>query len=176
MYDLRFSQTDPSAVFDMAPKPPPADIYQAESYRAEDSVGYLMKRIVLSIVSRADLELAQHELTNAQWAPLMRLQKFGRSNVAELARWSNVDGGSMTRLLDRLEKKKLCRRIRSVDDRRVVHVELTPEGAAAIAVVPGVLARVMNDHLAGFSRAEWLALKGYLERMVDNGSALHPGE
>lgn len=157
----------------MATKPIPADIYRPQNYRAEDSVGYLMKRIMLSIVNQADLELGQHDLTNAQWAPMLRLQKLGRSNVAELARWSNVDGGSMTRLLDRLEKKNLCRRIRSTNDRRVVHVELTPEGAAAIAVVPGVLARVMNAHLAGFSRAEWLALKGYLERMVDNGNALH---
>jgi len=92
--------------------------------------------------------------------------------VAELARWLQIDAGAMTRLLDRLEKKQLCKRVRSTDDRRVVQVELTPQGRAAIAEVPAVLADVLNAHLAGFSKTEWLALKGYLERMLENGEAL----
>jgi DNA-binding MarR family transcriptional regulator len=83
-----------------------------------------------------------------------------------------TDAGAMTRLLDRLEKKKLCKRIRSTADRRVVQVELTPEGLAAIAEVPAVLAEVLNAHLAGFSRAEWLALKDFLQRMARTGDAL----
>jgi DNA-binding MarR family transcriptional regulator len=83
-----------------------------------------------------------------------------------------TDAGAMTRLLDRLERKQLCKRIRSMTDRRVVQVELTPEGLAAIAEVPAVLAEVMNAHLAGFTMSEWLALKGYLQRMVQTGEAL----
>ena len=78
----------------------------------------------------------------------------------------------MTRLLDRLEKKGLCKRVRSTEDRRVVQVELTPEGEAAIQQVPAVLADVMNAHLAGFSKTEWQALKGYLQRMLATGDAL----
>jgi DNA-binding MarR family transcriptional regulator len=96
--------------------------------------------------------------------------------VVELARWSNVDAGSMTRLLDRLEKKNLVKRVRSTDDRRVVQVELTPEGRAAVAQAPAVLARVLNAHLAGFSKTEWQALKTYLRRMADNGDALRQAD
>src|SRR5439155_20019978 len=107
----------------------PADFYRAAGYCAEESVAYLMKRIMLSIVSQADKRLDEHGLTSAQWGPLMRLQTVGgASTVAELARWLNVDAGAMTRLLDRLEKKNLCKRVRSTEDRRVVQVELTPEG------------------------------------------------
>jgi len=51
-------------------------------------------------------------------------------------------------------------------------VELTPEGQAAIVEVPAVLAEVMNAHLAGFSKTEWLALKTYLKRMVETGEAM----
>ena len=151
---------------------PAADFYQAAGYRAEESVGYLMKRVMLSIVAQADKRLGEHGLTSAQWAPLLRLQSSGGSTVAELARWSHVDAGAMTRLLDRLEKKGLCKRIRSTDDRRVVYVELTPEGDAAITEVPAVLAEVMNAHLAGFSKSEWHALKTYLKRMVETGETL----
>ncbi|HEY9238004.1 MAG TPA: MarR family transcriptional regulator [Burkholderiaceae bacterium] len=156
----------------MTRPPPPADFYRAAGYCAEESVGYLMKRIVVSIVSQADKRLDAHGLTSAQWGPLMRLKNHGASTVAELARWLNVDAGAMTRLLDRLEKKGLCKRVRSTEDRRVVQVELTPDGEAAIAEVPAVLAEVLNAHLAGFSKTEWLALRNYLERMLEAGDAM----
>ena len=151
---------------------PPADFYRPASYCAEESVGYLMKRIMWSIVYQADKRLDQHGLTSAQWGPLLRLHNAGRSTVAELARWLNVDAGAMTRLLDRLEKKGLCKRVRSTEDRRVVQVELTPAGEAAIVEVPGVLAEVMNAHLGGFSKTEWQALKNYLQRMIANGEGM----
>jgi DNA-binding MarR family transcriptional regulator len=96
--------------------------------------------------------------------------------VAELARRMFIDAGAMTRMLDRLEKKQLCKRVRSTDDRRVVQVELTPQGAEAITEVPAVLADVLNAHLAGFSKTEWQALKGYLQRLVDNGEALRAAD
>lgn len=156
----------------MSLAPAPVQIYEAGSYCAEESVGYLMKRVLLSIAQQADKRLGEVDLTMAQWAPLMRMRQVGQVPVAELARWVNSDAGAMTRLLDRLEKKGLCKRVRSLEDRRVVLMELTPEGLAAIEHVPAVLAEVMNLHLAGFSKTEWQALKVYLGRMVDNGEAL----
>ena len=156
--------------------PPPAKFYQPASFCAQESVGYLMKRIMLSIVHQADKRLDAHGLTSAQWGPLMRLRSAGNCTVAELARWAQVDAGAMTRLLDRLEKKQLCKRVRSTEDRRVVLVELTPEGEAAITEVPAVLAEVMNAHLSGFSKADWLTLKTYLGRMVETGDALREAD
>jgi DNA-binding MarR family transcriptional regulator len=153
--------------------PAPAEFYVANGYALEESVGYLMKRIMMSIVQQADKRLEAHGLTNAQWGPLMHIKKSGgRATVAELSRWLQVDAGAMTRLLDRLEKKGLCKRVRSTEDRRVVQIELTPEGEASITEVPKVLCDVLNAHLAGFSKSEWLALRGYLKRMYDTGEAL----
>ena len=150
----------------------PATFYNPERYCAEESVGYLMKRVMLSVVYQADKRLEAHDLTSAQWGPLLRLHKSGGSTVAELARWLQIDAGAMTRLLDRLEKKGLCKRVRSTADRRVVQVELTPDGEAAICHVPGVLAEVMNAHLAGFSKTEWQALTTYLQRILKTGEAM----
>ena len=87
-----------------------------------------------------------------------------------------TDPGAMTRLLDRLEAKGFCRRERSTDDRRVVRVELTPEGEVAAQEVPIVLAQVLNEHLAGFSKTEWAQLKDMLRRMVSNGEAAETGK
>ncbi len=150
----------------------PCNFYSPSSYRAEESVGHLMKRVLMSIVSHADKRLGEHGLTSAQWGPLLRLQNVGPSTVAELARWLQVDAGAMTRLLDRLERKGLVKRVRSTEDRRVVQVELTEAGSAAIVEVPTVLADVLNAHLAGFSKTECIALKSYLLRMVATGEGL----
>ena len=99
------------------------------------------------------------------------LQRSRASTVAELARETQSDPGAMTRLLDRLEAKGFCRRQRSTDDRRVVRIELTPEGELAAQEVPIVLSEVLNEHLAGFSKTEWSQLKDMLKRMVANGEA-----
>jgi DNA-binding MarR family transcriptional regulator len=131
-----------------------------------------MKRVLGSIAQQVDQGLSEHGLTQAQWGPLFRMREAESSTVAGLAREMHMDVGAMTRLLDRLEKKGLCRRERSTEDRRVVQVELTPEGERAAAEVPPVLAEVLNHHLAGFSRAEWEALKEMLRRMLVNGETL----
>ena len=156
----------------MPPSPRPAAFYNARAYRPQESVGYLMKRITMSIAAQVDKRLVAVDLTSAQWGPLLTLRRAGPCTVVELARCLQVDAGAMTRLLDRLEKKGLCKRSRSTSDRRVVQVDLTPEGAAAIDDVPALLAQVMNAHLAGFTKAEWQALTGYLQRMLAAGDAL----
>ena len=156
----------------MARIPAPPDLYRAGTYCAEDSVAYLMKRVLASFIQQAELRLEPQDLTHAQWMPLFKLRQARRMAVAELARELQMDAGAMTRLLDRLEKKGLCKRVRSTEDRRVVMLELTPEGEAAAELVPGVLTDVLNAHLAGFSKTEWQALMGYLRRMLDNGEAM----
>lgn len=160
----------------MSPPVEPARFYSAKSFTAEESVGFLMKQVMLSLTQQIDRRLASHDLTTAQWSPLMRLKKEGPSTVAELARCLAMDAGAMTRLLDRLEKKGLCKRTRSVEDRRVVQVDLTPEGHAALRNVPAMLSEVLNLHLAGFSEDEWNTLRHLLRRMAENGEKLrdHP--
>lgn len=156
----------------MARNPVPADLYAPGTYCAEESVAYLMKRVLASFIQQAEVRLEPHDLTHAQWMPLFKLRQAKRMAVAELARQLNMDAGATTRLLDRLEKKGLCKRVRSLEDRRVVMLELTPEGEASAELVPGVLTDVLNAHLAGFSKTEWQALKSYLNRMLENGEAL----
>jgi len=149
----------------------PANFYRASGYCADDSVGYLMRRVLMAITQAADRRLEPDGLTHTQWGPLFMLRSSRASTVAELARELQTDPGAMTRLLDRLEAKGLCRRERSTDDRRVVRIALTAEGDAAASRVPAVLAQVMNQTLSGFSRAEWESLKGMLHRMLANAEA-----
>ena len=152
---------------------PLIDFYRAEGYIPDDSVGYLMRRIISLVSQGVERELEPTGLTNAQWVPLLKLYMGRASTAAELARQCDLDAGSMTRLLDRLEAKELCRRIRSSDDRRVVNLELTDAGRAAAQEIPGILCGVQNALLAGFSAEEWETLQGYLRRMLDTAQTLH---
>lgn len=154
------------------PSPAPAAFYTPESLQPETSVGLLMKRVMQSLMLQIDRRLLAHDLTHAQWLPLYHLAKGGCDTMAALARDQSLDPGAMTRALDRLEAKGLLRRVRSLQDRRVVKLELTDAGRDVSRHVPGVLSEVLNAHLAGFSQAEWQLLLGLLQRMVANGDAL----
>ncbi len=147
--------------------------YKAETYEADESIGYLMRRILTVVSQSVEAQMCEPgSPTYPQWIPLHKLQMGKATTVAELARECQLDTGAMTRLLDRLEAKGLCRRVRSVADRRVVNIELTEEGDLSASQVPHVLSRVQNETLAGFTHAEWEQLKGYLHRILDNAQAL----
>jgi len=172
MSDPKTSGTEP-------PAPSPGKLpevkpfYKAENYRAEESIGYMMRRILTAVGQSVEIHMCEPgSPTYPQWVPLHKLHIGQATTVAELARECQLDTGAMTRLLDRLEAKGLCRRVRSVADRRVVNIELTDEGRAAAEEVPHVLSRVQNEHLAGFTNEEWQQLKSYLRRILDNAQAL----
>jgi DNA-binding MarR family transcriptional regulator len=150
---------------------PPADFYAPERYCSEDSMGFLMRRIMQSLINEVDRRLESEGLTHAQWTPLFVLFKGRASTLAELARELHIDPGALTRTLDRLEAKGLCRRIRSTEDRRVSHLELTAAGLAAAAKVPSVLSDVQNIYLSGFSQDEWRQLLDMLRRINGNADA-----
>ena len=146
--------------------------YTPGNYQRCESLGWLLRRLKQSIVSAADVHLSEHDLTHAQWGPLLLLHMNGPSSVAHLVRELDTDAGAMTRLLDRLEAKNLCQRERSADDRRVVMVNLSEEGLKITAEMTAVLSDVFNAHLDGFSEDEWRLLLKMLQRMLANGEAL----
>ena len=150
-------------------------IYDRATYARENSMGYLMRRIGQLMVGEVDRQLGCSGLTHAQWAPLFLIHRGEANTLAALARELQVDAGALTRTLDRLEAKGLCRRERSAEDRRVVNLTLTPEGKKAAEPVPGILCDVSNAMLAGFSQSEWQTMMGFLRRIVANAEALKDG-
>lgn len=166
--------TDSSTTSDDAPvaSTPPAPIYVKGSWKRENSFGYLMRRVVQMMVGVVDKRLDSHGLTQAQWTPMFMISKGECNTLAALSRELQLDAGALTRTLDRLEAKGLCKRVRSTEDRRVVHLSLTEEGETAIAPVPGVLCDVSNALLEGFSQEEWQTLMVLLRRILVNAETL----
>ena len=123
----------------MQDKPQSASFYQPGQYRPQESVGYLMKKVISSILVQADTRLSCCELTYAQWLPLYKLVMNEGHTMAGLARDLEIDPGAMTRSLDRLEAKGLVRRERSTEDRRVVNVSITQQGLELLSHLDGVV-------------------------------------
>ncbi|MGI9133707.1 MAG: MarR family winged helix-turn-helix transcriptional regulator [Rhodoferax sp.] len=149
-----------------------ADFYQAHNYQPEEGVGYLMRQIVSLAAREIEHQLAPTDLTNAQWIPLFKLYRKHATTAAELARTCHLDAGAMTRMLDRLEAKGLCHRVRSEQDRRVVNLALTDGGTVAAQGIPAVLCDAQNALLAGFDAQEFETLKSFLRRILDNAQSL----
>ncbi len=129
-----------------------------------------IKFALSSLVRRVDRRMQPLELTGLQWEPVMMLWLKRADTVAGLARVSQVGFPSMSRMLDRLEEKKLLRRERSAVDRRVVNVHLTPKGRRVAGRIWPIVVEGMNVHLEGFRKDELARFNDYLARMLVNGA------
>ena len=145
--------------------------YRGDDYRIEESIGYLMRLGVASVLRNADRELKKEGLTGVQVLPLLAIAQGKAVNASELSRLVGTDPGAATRMLDRLQAKGLVRRARSTHDRRVVRLEVTAAGQKIAARIPRALANVLNRHLRGFTRTEFEQLRTLLARVIANGNA-----
>jgi MarR family transcriptional regulator, multiple antibiotic resistance protein MarR len=139
------------------------------------SVGLLMSRARMSVLTSLDAELEPFGLTGVQYGVLKHLAERTGGTAADLCRAMHYDTGSMTRMLDRLEEKGFLRRERCKDDRRVVYLRLTTAGREHLPRLHVAAVRVFDRHLAGFSPAEIDNLKHYLGRMIENGQPARHG-
>jgi DNA-binding MarR family transcriptional regulator len=151
------------------------DIYDNATYQPCRTIGSLMSRVkaeMLAALDRelsADKRLAPLEMSAAQYIIIANLAGPQEpKSAAELCKGISYDAGAMTRMLDRLESKGLIRRTRSVQDRRLMELELTEEGRAAYPRMREISMSVANRFLRGFSKAEARQLEGLLNRMLEN--------
>ena len=149
-------------------RPGDPEFYRGDDWQIGESIGYLLKLVRHSMDRAVDAEMAEHDLTGVQWAPLLMIDKGLGSTAAELARIACTDTGAVTRMLDRLEAKGLLRRSPCPKDRRVVQLELTDEGQALCQKIPYGLARVMNSMLRGFTAEEVATFKSLTRRILAN--------
>lgn len=91
-------------------------------------------RVLVAIAARSLADLDE-DVTLSQYRSLVVLASRGPQGVAALARLLGVTPPTATRLCDRLVRKGLIRRRSDRNDRRQVHISLTPRGEQLVAVV-----------------------------------------
>jgi len=95
------------------------------------------------------------ELNRTDLRCLDILGSAGRLTAGHIARQMHMTTGAVTIMLDRLERRGLAKRTRDEQDRRRVHVELTPAAQERIAAVYDelILGEAMR-RIAGYTIAE----------------------
>jgi DNA-binding MarR family transcriptional regulator len=152
----------------------PEQFYDADTYRARDSVGYLVRRLTSILTARIESAFAPHDFTLTQWSVLMHLRDGLATTASDLASAFQHDSGALTRLLDQLERRSLIVRRRSMRDRRVVALALTPAGHKTIKALLPVVVAEMNAALAPLSHAEFEQFRGTLVRVLDHAQGPPP--
>ncbi|MET0863264.1 MAG: MarR family transcriptional regulator [Nakamurella sp.] len=103
-------------------------------------------------------------LTHPQYLVMLALWQYAPLSVKRLSALLQLDPGTLSPLLKRLEAAGLLTRRRASQDERLLSVELTDAGAAlrdqALGVPPAVVQRL------GMTVAELQALHGALTRVI----------
>lgn len=130
------------------------------------------KAAVLGILRAADVMrrrgtalLAPYDLTLQQYNVLRILRGArpdGLCTLTIVERMLEQTPG-ITRLIDRLEAKKLVVRVRSEEDRRQVWCRITPAGLRLLAKLDAPVGNLDRTTVARLSRGEQVALARLLE-------------
>ena len=112
--------------------------------------GFRVARIARRLRQAVDAELRVLGLTEATWRPLVYVRRLGDGvRQKELATALSIEGPSLVRLLDSLERRGLIERRADESDRRARGIHLTRSGrelAKRAAKVGGeVQARMLAD-------------------------------
>jgi DNA-binding MarR family transcriptional regulator len=149
-----------------------SSFYDAKTYKARDSVGYLVRRAGNLMTTRVEAVFADHEITFAQWLVLMKLRDGLATTAAEIARDMCHDSGALTRVIDQLAQRGLIERTRGQEDRRTIALALTKEGLRTVnALVPTVV-DLLNMALVDFTDDEVSTLTRLLNKLIDGVTAV----
>jgi MarR family transcriptional regulator for hemolysin len=102
------------------------------------------------------------------WLILSSLKQSLWSTQLDLARSLGIEGPTLTRHLDNLERNGLVSRRRSETDRRAFRVELTDAGEAAYDRLLGAVIAFNQRLGSGLSRDDLRRLDEMLTRLADN--------
>ncbi|MDB5739068.1 MAG: hypothetical protein JWP16_108 [Alphaproteobacteria bacterium] len=140
--------------------------YTEKNYAMRNSVGYLMRICTNRLLPQMEAMFQDEELTFSQWTTLVALHDGRITTAGDLAHNICHDAGSLTRLVDQMEKRGLVTRGRSDTDRRVVTLALTAPGRKLVEAQAPRIMEFWNGMLSGFSHAEVDTLIALLTRLV----------
>ncbi|HEX3114449.1 MAG TPA: MarR family transcriptional regulator [Bradyrhizobium sp.] len=131
-------------------------------------LGYSLKRAQLKIFEDFLRCVAPLQLTPAQFSVLLLLDRNPGRNQTEIANTLGILRPNFVAMLDSLESRDLCARIRSTNDRRSHIVVLTDEGRAVLARAKKLVAAKhearLNELLGPAKRAALLDMLATIAR------------
>ena len=144
----------------------------------DQNFGFRIARIARRLRQAVDAELRAYGLTEATWRPLVYVAQLGAGvRQKELAIALGIEGPSLVRLLDGLERRGLIERREDGTDRRARGIHLTSAGRALQRRVAKVSNDVQRRVLAAVAPADLAACDrafALIERGLDEAGAPAP--
>jgi DNA-binding MarR family transcriptional regulator len=140
--------------------------YTKENFHPVDSVGFLLSKARNVIMRDMDAALKVVDISAQQMGIIMYVGRGVVNTPFELSKLLEIDSGLMTRMLDKLEKADILVRTRSLDDRRIVNLQLTEKGLLLTRDIPEIAPEVLNERLKDFSEGEFNELQRLLQKFV----------
>lgn len=128
--------------------------YQVSTYKAQLSVGYLVKRAHSLMLDIMEPVTEQHGFTFIQYVVLSCLRDGIAVNPKDICTQYRHDSGALTRVIDQLADRGLLERVRRDRDRRKVELQLTAAGRETIESLIPLVVDKLNEALREFSKAE----------------------
>jgi MarR family transcriptional regulator for hemolysin len=117
--------------------------------------GFLVARIARRMRQAVDAEMRLIGLTEATWRPLMYVRSLGDGvRQKELATAMSIEGPSLVRLLDSLERRGFIERREDETDRRARGIHLTRSGRDLAVRAARIGNGFQSRLLAGVPRAD----------------------
>jgi DNA-binding MarR family transcriptional regulator len=140
--------------------------YKTGTFRAQISLGYLLRRANSLLLDQLEPLLEARGLSFIQYIVLMSLRDGIAVNPKDICRQVRHDSGALTRVIDQLAERGFVERVRRDRDRRKVELALTPQGRRAVeGVIPDVVCG-LNTVLGDFSSDEVVELKRLLGKLI----------
>jgi DNA-binding MarR family transcriptional regulator len=128
--------------------------YKVAGYRAQSSVGYILKRAHSMMMDIMEPELEARGYSFIQYVIMAWLRDGIAVNPKDICLQFRHDSGALTRVIDQLVARGLVERSRGERDRRTVELQLTKTGFDAIEGLLPLVVDKLNMALADFSAAE----------------------
>ncbi|HAP00141.1 MAG TPA: MarR family transcriptional regulator [Fibrobacteres bacterium] len=134
-----------------------SEIKQAKPFSSPE------EELFLSLVHTSDIAarklsdfLKEHKISTAQYNVLRILRGAGPNGLpcGEISSRMVTRDPDITRLLDRLEKRKLVGRSRLSGDRRVVSTRISPDGLALLKILDKPMVEIHQQQLGFLSATE----------------------
>lgn len=81
-----------------------------------------------SIMEHVKKDISDHGMRTSDFTVLEALYHKGRQTIREISEAVLINTGSITYVIDKLEKKELLERSYCKEDRRVVYIQITEKG------------------------------------------------
>lgn len=128
----------------------------------------LLPKVVARVFEVQDRALATIGLTARQALILLSCDLEEASTAAELAALYGLEASSITRLVDRLEKKRLIERTRSRSDRRKAILVLTAKGNALLQRAVKIAGPIARTTWKGVTEEERKTLAAIITKVLNN--------